>query len=232
MIAIKVIKEWVPLVEQELLTLREHLSSSPVFSGVRLSQSVDLCVCFVNRCLFFCTFSFGHSVVFLSSIYGFWFPLVSSNSSYLGMETIAIKQFFTWVSHQDFLVRQELLVLKLKLSLRRSTVAIMVWLTVMVYLCQRWPRYVPFVVVNSSLFVYHRICNLRNMIGVINEAWTIHTSRATDVVPGFNGVCVVYFRLITCIQSSFLSWYPLRFPLQKYVRFVFNLIRFVWILFN
>ena len=41
-----------------------------------------LYVCFVDRCLSFCTFSFGHCVVCSSSIYGFWLPLsVSSNSS-------------------------------------------------------------------------------------------------------------------------------------------------------
>ena len=28
-------------------------------------------VCFVDRCLFFCTFSFGHCIVCSSSIYGF-----------------------------------------------------------------------------------------------------------------------------------------------------------------
>jgi hypothetical protein len=60
----------IQLVEQELLTLPEHLSSSPVFSGVRVTRSLVLCVCFVDRCLSFCTFSFGHCVV-CSSIYGF-----------------------------------------------------------------------------------------------------------------------------------------------------------------
>jgi hypothetical protein len=45
------------LVEQELLTLPEHLSSPPVFS--------------VDRCLSFCAFSFGHCVVCSFSIYGF-----------------------------------------------------------------------------------------------------------------------------------------------------------------
>ena len=64
----------VPLVEQELFTLPEHLSSPPVFSGVRVSRSLVLCVCFVDRCLSFCTFSFGHCVV-CSSLYGFWLPL-------------------------------------------------------------------------------------------------------------------------------------------------------------
>jgi hypothetical protein len=38
-------------VEQELPTLPEDLSSPLVFSGVRVAQSLVLCVCFVNRCL-------------------------------------------------------------------------------------------------------------------------------------------------------------------------------------
>jgi hypothetical protein len=70
----------VPLVEQELPT---HLSSPPVFSGVHVTQSLVLYVCFVDRCLSFCTLSFGHCVVcscwYTDSEY---LPLVSSNSSY------------------------------------------------------------------------------------------------------------------------------------------------------
>ena len=66
---------WVPLVEQELLTLPEHVSSSPVFSGVRVTLSLVICVCFVDRCLSFCTFSFGRCIVCPSSIYRFWLPL-------------------------------------------------------------------------------------------------------------------------------------------------------------
>jgi hypothetical protein len=60
----------VPLVEQEMPTLPENLSSPPVFSGVRVTRSLVLYVCFVDRCLSFCTFSFGHCVVCSSSIYG------------------------------------------------------------------------------------------------------------------------------------------------------------------
>ena len=45
--------------EQELLALPEYLSSPPEFSGVRVTRSLVLCVCFVDRCLSFCTFSFG-----------------------------------------------------------------------------------------------------------------------------------------------------------------------------
>jgi hypothetical protein len=65
----------VSLMEQELLTLPEHLSSPQVFSGVRVTRSLVLYVCFVDRCLSFCTFSFGHCVVCSSSIYGLWLPL-------------------------------------------------------------------------------------------------------------------------------------------------------------
>ena len=61
----------VPLVEQELPILPEHLNSPPIFSGVRVTRSLVLYVFFVDRCLFFCTFSFGHCVVCSSSIYGF-----------------------------------------------------------------------------------------------------------------------------------------------------------------
>jgi len=58
----------VSLVEQELLTLP---------GGVRVTRSLVLCACFVDRCfsLSFYTFSFGHCVV-CSSIYGLWLPLL------------------------------------------------------------------------------------------------------------------------------------------------------------
>jgi hypothetical protein len=45
------------------------------FSGVRVTRSLVLFVCFVDRCLSFYTFSFGHCVVCSSSIYEFWLPL-------------------------------------------------------------------------------------------------------------------------------------------------------------
>ena len=64
----------VPLVEQELLTLPENMSSPPVVSWIHVTRSLVLCVCFVDRCLSFCPFSFGHCVV-CSSIYGFLLPL-------------------------------------------------------------------------------------------------------------------------------------------------------------
>jgi hypothetical protein len=42
--------------EQELFTLPEHMSSPPVFSGVRVTRSLVLYVCFVDRCLSFVLF--------------------------------------------------------------------------------------------------------------------------------------------------------------------------------
>jgi hypothetical protein len=54
---------------QELLTLPEHLSSPPVFSGVRITPSLVLSVCFVDRCFSFCPFSFGHCVVCILLFY-------------------------------------------------------------------------------------------------------------------------------------------------------------------
>jgi hypothetical protein len=44
---------------------------TPAFSEVPVTRSLVLYVCFVDRCLSFCTFSFGHCVVCSSSIYGF-----------------------------------------------------------------------------------------------------------------------------------------------------------------
>jgi hypothetical protein len=63
----------VSLVDEELLTFPEHLSSPPVFS---VTRSLVLYVCFVDLCFSFCTFSFGHCVVCSSSIYRFWLPLL------------------------------------------------------------------------------------------------------------------------------------------------------------
>jgi hypothetical protein len=46
-------------VEQELLTRPEHLSSPPVFGGVRVTRSLVLYVCFVDRCFLLSFFFFA-----------------------------------------------------------------------------------------------------------------------------------------------------------------------------
>jgi hypothetical protein len=63
---------WLHIVEQELLTLPEHLSSPSVFSEVRATRSLVLCICFLDRCLSICPFYFGHCVVCPFFIDEFW----------------------------------------------------------------------------------------------------------------------------------------------------------------
>ena len=46
-----------------------------MFGGVSVTRSAVLCICFVDRWLSFCTFSFGHCVAYSSSIYVFWLLL-------------------------------------------------------------------------------------------------------------------------------------------------------------
>ena len=95
------------MVEQERRNLPGHLRSSPMFSRVRVDQSLVFCVvlcrsllsgvrvarslvlyiCFVDRCLSFCTFSFGHCVICSSSmdvdcLFGI-FKLLSSSCNLL-----------------------------------------------------------------------------------------------------------------------------------------------------
>jgi hypothetical protein len=57
--------------EQEALSLPEHLSSFPVFSGVLVARSLVVCVAF---CRSFFVLFLGHCNV-SPSIYGFWLPL-------------------------------------------------------------------------------------------------------------------------------------------------------------
>ena len=59
------------LMEVKLLIRSEHLSSLPVFCGVRVTRSLGLCVCFLDRCFSYCPFTFDHCVVCSSLIYGF-----------------------------------------------------------------------------------------------------------------------------------------------------------------
>ena len=68
--------------EQKLLTLPEHLGSPPVLSGVRVTRSLVLCVCFVDRCLFFVSFC----PLCLLSFNVRMLIMVFSNSSYIFMK--------------------------------------------------------------------------------------------------------------------------------------------------
>ena len=72
--------------EHELLTLPEHLSSPPVFSELRVSWSLVLCACFVDRCLPFCSlFLWSFCCLFFFEIRIMITPFVSSYPSYCGV---------------------------------------------------------------------------------------------------------------------------------------------------
>jgi hypothetical protein len=87
----------VPLLEQELLTLPEHLISPPVFSGVPDTRSLVLCVMFcrslfVLLSFFFwplCCLSFIDLRILIT-------PYVSSNSSYMTIPPIALTSRQYW----------------------------------------------------------------------------------------------------------------------------------------
>ena len=64
------------------LNLPEHLSSPSAFSGVRVTRFLVVYVCFVDRCLSFCTFFFWLlCCLFFFDIRILITPLVSSNST-------------------------------------------------------------------------------------------------------------------------------------------------------
>ena len=76
----------VPLVKQGLNPLPEHLSSPPVFSGVRVTRSVILCVMFCRSLFVLLSFSLAIVLSVLRFIDLWITPLVSSNSSYQQFE--------------------------------------------------------------------------------------------------------------------------------------------------
>jgi hypothetical protein len=71
-------------VEQELFTNQEHLSSPPVFSGVRNTQSLVFCLVFCRSFVVLLSFCLFNPLYWLSFL-DFWLlitPLVSSKISY------------------------------------------------------------------------------------------------------------------------------------------------------
>jgi hypothetical protein len=94
----------VPLVEQELLTLPDHLRSPPVFNGLRVARplglSVMLCRSLFVHLSFFCWPLCCPSLFDLQILVA---PLVSSNSSYVTIfvSTNYVSQGITFVSYDQ-----------------------------------------------------------------------------------------------------------------------------------
>ena len=80
-------------VAEEWYNLNAYLSSPPGFSGVRVTRSLVLYVCFIDRCLSFCTFFVRLlCCLFFFDIRILITSLVSSNSScQLDIGTIFMK---------------------------------------------------------------------------------------------------------------------------------------------
>ena len=136
-----------------------HLSSSSVFSGVRVTRSFFLYVCFVERCLSFCLFFFSpfcgivilynHVIVCISPLIRYTRGCGSyQDFLYRGLLTMSYwtkgSSWLNWSHHFE-----------------SFTVATMTWLTVMEYLCYKWPRtcstcrkHFP---VLCSVVSYHRV---------------------------------------------------------------------------
>jgi hypothetical protein len=118
-------------------------------------------------------------------------------------------------SYQDFLDRGLLLTRKLlnhgfllvKLKSSLFTAAIVTWLTVMEYMCHKWPRicstcrkHFP---VLSSFMTYRRVCSLINATGVTSGAGTAYPSGAPEFIPDFQwGSCNSIFSFICMFYRS------------------------------
>ena len=86
---------WINIATSEAGTINP---STRVLVGFVLLWSLVLCVCFVDRCLSFCTFFFGHCAV-CPSIYGFWLPLWY-------LQTLLLSQFLFYFYSIFQLLRQ------------------------------------------------------------------------------------------------------------------------------
>jgi hypothetical protein len=78
---------------------------TPCSNSVRVTRSLALSVCFLDSCLSFCIFSFGHCVACSSSIYGFWLPLwyiVCSSSSCCQLWLIQYRSTLHWFTQGVF----------------------------------------------------------------------------------------------------------------------------------
>ena len=71
----------VPLVEQELTTLPEHLRAPPDFRGVRIARALVCCVVFCRSLFVPVSFPFGHCVICSYSLTDSNYPFDIFNSS-------------------------------------------------------------------------------------------------------------------------------------------------------
>ena len=81
------------------LSKQMHLSSVPVFSGVRVNRYLVSYVCFVDRCFSFCSFSFGHCLSVLLRYTNSDYPFVIFKLFMQYMKAIRGSLFDLFLSH-------------------------------------------------------------------------------------------------------------------------------------
>jgi hypothetical protein len=127
--------------------------SSLVFSGICVTRSLVLYVCFVDRCLFFCPFSFGHCVV--------W-PLRFTHSDYLfGI----LRLFLYHINHllNIWMIKADARGIRMIVTKRCMRVVITVWCWSM---AQRFSKHVigrgvflVWILMTSFLICTNKTCN-------------------------------------------------------------------------
>ena len=96
--------------EQELLTIPEHLSSPPVFRSVRVARSLVFSIVFCRSLFVFLSLFFSGRCIVYPSIYGFWlhslvssyFSSTLSNWQQKQIQHMALEiRWLAWDSHNN-----------------------------------------------------------------------------------------------------------------------------------
>jgi hypothetical protein len=196
------------LVEHELLTLPEHLSSPPVFGGSRVTRSLVLYVCFVDRCLSFCPLSFGLCLVCSSSIYGFW---------WYNEDFFKILDLYKIIYYYLFRCRISILIIVLQELFRIHLLSldeVNVWIYLLLKKKER--RYSLNSEVRSEYDCFFQKSQYFKEIFIVSGtsgAWTAYPSGASEFTPGFRwGSCYSIFSFICMfcwslfVLLSFFFW--------------------------
>ena len=198
------------------MSLVEHVSSPPVFNWVRVTRSLVLCVCFVDR-LSFCTFSFGHCVVCSSSMYGFWLPFkLFLVINYRSQRPLFVKNWYPlFYVKCDFWTVSTVWYICFAFHYNAT---IHVLFMLLVFVCvQMCPTYIDYT-------IKWRVFYKRQELPTIREHLRSHRFLVGSVLLIFLVFCGVYLLCLSsfnvlcdqCCQFLWIvhSWLPLRFCLD------------------
>jgi hypothetical protein len=177
-------------VEQELPTIPEHLSSPPGFSGVRVTRSLVLYVCFVDHC----PLSVDHCII-CPTIYGFWLPLW-------------YRQTFLVIKHSV----NELFVISYErgnevyCDYNQQYTSIVIWDRYSVTVNQVMMATVKIfktIYLISSFITYHKILmRVTRRVSLVEQELLIRSDRVRFLVV----TQLVLFCVVFCRSLSFVRW--------------------------